>query len=267
MKHYKYLPDFWGALFIIGLLLALEIVIAAAFYDAGVAFAYGDPRASVIAVLANGVIFTVLMHLSGLTYGEFFHPSSSSISSMAGVLFVPVLVAIVPALWWLADFAAFVASLFPQDDSDLRMFDLLMNSGLATLVAICLVAPFLEEMLFRGIILRGFLAHYPPNTAIILSALLFGISHLNIYQIPGAILIGCFLGWLFYRTKSLWPCIIAHAAYNFGAFLLYQGVQQDQYNHFLVDVLAFAISGLGIWSIHAMLRRTATADEPGERRL
>lgn len=260
MKNYRYLPDFWGSLLIIGFLWALEMVFAAAFYDAGVAFTYGDPKASVIAVLANGVIFSVLMHLSGLTYSELFHPSPNSVASTLGVLFIPIIVVLMGGFWWLTELAAFIASLFPEDQTSIRMLENLMGSGVATVITICVVAPFLEEMLFRGILLRGFLAYYSADVSIILSALIFGLVHLNIYQIPGAFIMGLFLGWLFYKSKSLWPSIFTHAFYNFGVFLVYESDQEPDPSGTLAIMLSVGVSAFGIWLIHKIFRSTRSRE-------
>jgi len=72
----------------------------------------------------------------------------------------------------------------------------------------------LEEMLFRGVILRGFLQHYPPGLAIAGSAIVFGLAHMNLYQFVVAFVIGGLSGWLYARTRSLLPSIVLHACYN-----------------------------------------------------
>jgi uncharacterized protein len=77
-----------------------------------------------------------------------------------------------------------------------------------------LIGPLLEEMLFRGLILRGFLDRYKPWHAILLSALLFGVFHLNVWQFFTAFFLGLLLGWLYWKTGSLWPCFILHALHN-----------------------------------------------------
>jgi membrane protease YdiL (CAAX protease family) len=69
-------------------------------------------------------------------------------------------------------------------------------------------------MLFRGVILRGFLRRYSRTFAILWSAALFGIAHLNLYQFMTAFAIGVVGGWLYERCRSLWPCILLHATYN-----------------------------------------------------
>lgn len=71
-----------------------------------------------------------------------------------------------------------------------------------------------EEFLFRGILLKGFLGHYPRGVAILLSALLFGAAHGNGPQFLNASLFGLFVGWVFAELDSLWPCMVAHALGN-----------------------------------------------------
>ena len=82
------------------------------------------------------------------------------------------------------------------------------------ILAIAIVGPVLEEMLFRGAVTTTLLKEYSPKKAIIYSALIFGIFHLNPAQILVATLLGLLLGWLFYRTRSLIPCIIVHILNN-----------------------------------------------------
>ena len=77
-----------------------------------------------------------------------------------------------------------------------------------------LAAPVVEEILLRGIILDGFLKRYSPTKAIVWSAAIFGIMHLNPVQTVGAFILGLALGWLYYRTRSLWPCIFLHFINN-----------------------------------------------------
>jgi uncharacterized protein len=77
-----------------------------------------------------------------------------------------------------------------------------------------LAAPLLEEILLRGIIQDGLLRRYSPATAIVWSAVIFGVMHLNPVQTVGATVLGLALGWLYYRTQSLLPCIFLHFVNN-----------------------------------------------------
>ena len=83
------------------------------------------------------------------------------------------------------------------------------------ILSISLLAPILEELLFRGAIqghLQGVLKH--PWVAILIASLLFGVVHMNPAQIPFAFLLGAMFGWLYYRTGSLLPGIIGHVLNN-----------------------------------------------------
>jgi len=73
------------------------------------------------------------------------------------------------------------------------------------------IAPaFMEEFLFRGIILNGFSANYSKRKAIIISALLFGLIHLNPWQFFTGFLFGIILAWVCIETKSIILCIFLH---------------------------------------------------------
>lgn len=136
--------------------------------------------------------------------------------------------------------------LLPENKDDLAALDVMMSGGIVSIMAICVIAPLLEEILFRGIILRGFLSHYSYKTSIVLSALLFAIVHFNQYQIPIAFIFGCFAGWIYYYSRSLWPVIFAHAIYNAGAYIQY--LEQDyEFNSAVVIFTTFMVSLLGIY--------------------
>ncbi len=82
-----------------------------------------------------------------------------------------------------------------------------------------ILAPLFEEIIFRGIILRGFLVNYSPKFAIIVSAVLFGLVHGKPIQIIIALLTGLFLGWIYYKTKSLGTVMAMHFMANFSSQL------------------------------------------------
>ncbi len=82
-------------------------------------------------------------------------------------------------------------------------------------LSMALVAPVVEEMIFRGTI-QGYLMRRCRNpwTAIILSALIFGAIHMNPQQVVYAFLLGTVFGWIYYRTRSLMPVLLGHVLNN-----------------------------------------------------
>lgn len=84
-----------------------------------------------------------------------------------------------------------------------------------TFISAAIFAPIVEELTIRGLTLNKLLANKSMITSIIVSALLFGIIHLNVLQGIFAFFAGCSLAYIFVKTKSIIPCIICHAANNF----------------------------------------------------
>lgn len=94
-----------------------------------------------------------------------------------------------------------------------QSFDCILSSW-AGIFAVAVAGPILEELLFRGTVEKMLLKQYNPQKAILLSALIFGVFHLNPAQIVPAFLIGLMLGWVYYKTASLIPCILIHIINN-----------------------------------------------------
>jgi membrane protease YdiL (CAAX protease family) len=125
-----------------------------------------------------------------------------------------------------------VADLIPMPGSVQKFFEKLFTRDVFFLVNIIIAAPILEEILCRGIVLKGLLKNYSPNKAILISAMFFGAIHLNPWQALPAFCSGLFLGWVFYKTQSIIPGMIIHATINatVAAFLFLPHHQQSFLN-------------------------------------
>jgi membrane protease YdiL (CAAX protease family) len=97
----------------------------------------------------------------------------------------------------------------------------LMSHSVWGFLSIAVMAPVVEELLFRGAI-QGHMLRlgYSPRLAIFLSALLFGIIHFNPAQSFFAFFLGLAFGWLYYRTGSVIPGMVGHAINNTACALL-----------------------------------------------
>jgi membrane protease YdiL (CAAX protease family) len=76
------------------------------------------------------------------------------------------------------------------------------------------LAPLAEEVAFRGYLLSALRTHLRPGAAIAASSVLFAAMHLDPVRFPAVLFLGIFLGWLAWRSGSLWPAVAAHAANN-----------------------------------------------------
>jgi uncharacterized protein len=77
-----------------------------------------------------------------------------------------------------------------------------------------LLAPLAEEVFFRGYVFRAYLVAKGPVQAYIISALLFAVLHLNLPAFIPTFAIGLILAFLYHRSGSLVPSIVAHALNN-----------------------------------------------------
>jgi len=91
--------------------------------------------------------------------------------------------------------------------------------GAGLVFALVLVAPVTEELIFRGLLLRGLAARYGNTAGLFLSALLFGALHHGTAMFP-AILAGLVLGMVVLRTGSTLASMMVHAAVNAVPVLL-----------------------------------------------
>ncbi len=81
-------------------------------------------------------------------------------------------------------------------------------------IGVAVIAPVAEELLFRGVLLRGLSRQLGPWVGISASALLFAATHFQLVQFPALLLVGLTLAWLADRTGGLAAPIWAHVGFN-----------------------------------------------------
>lgn len=109
-----------------------------------------------------------------------------------------------------------------MDETTGRIFEGLLKEPWGY-VAVGILAPLTEEVVFRGAILRtllGMMSKRNHWVAIMISAAIFGAVHGNAAQFVNALLMGLLLGWMYYRTRSLVPGILLHWVNNTMAYIL-----------------------------------------------
>jgi len=112
---------------------------------------------------------------------------------------------------------------------------------------------FLEEMIFRCFLFKA-MAENGVKSAIIVSSITFGIGHIvnlingsgaellpNILQVIYAVAIGFAFVMIYYKTKSLLPCIITHSVFNGLSAFLNEAVMTPQrqiFSGLLITIIA-----------------------------
>lgn len=158
---------------------------------------------------------------------------------------------------------SFVVAFIPGGEAAAQsIVDFFQKDTYVFIVSAILIAPIIEELMFRGLMLRGFIQRYTIKKAIIVSALLFALFHGNVFQFIPALSAGLLFAWWFVKTRSLVSCIFGHAMNNaliaFAAsftgayFPQYEG---SQFNPVWVDIVGIMLLALGIWLSVRLFRK------------
>lgn len=116
-------------------------------------------------------------------------------------------------------------------------------------LAVVLVAPFVEELIFRGLAYQGFQRLWKKRTAMVVSALFFGIYHRNIVQGIYAFLIGLLLVYVYERFGTIRAAILFHIAANAASVIMTECLDlsflEKNFWALFVFTMFFTIVGIG----------------------
>ena len=124
------------------------------------------------------------------------------------------------------------------------------------------VPAFVEELLFRGMVLQNLLP-YGRTSAVLASSLLFGAMHQNAGQLLYATVAGVVLGLIYVKTRSFWCCVLLHFCNNF--FSIFQMAIYERMPNAVgasvVRISECTMLALGLFSAVVLLRREKVSRE------
>ena len=206
-------PSIWQAIGLLALFVLLQVVGAIPLFPLALAADLG----TVVCVVNVAACLAVLWWGFRKT-----HRSLAEVFPLTPfpiIALLPLSLAVIGANILLSEVDNLTRWVLPMPTFVEQVFSDLAKGGLSSLIALVIVAPLTEELLCRGLILSGFLRRYSARKAVLASALLFAAVHLNPYQFFSAFVLGVLMGWVFLKTRSLWPCIYAHALNNASGFV------------------------------------------------
>jgi membrane protease YdiL (CAAX protease family) len=133
------------------------------------------------------------------------------------------------------------------------------------ILLIALLPGFVEEVFYRGFLLRGFVLRWRPGTSILATSVLFAVVHGDVAWALAIFPLGLWLGWVAWRTGSVMMTFLMHASVNgvWTTGMMY--VHRDPASEPILNWIAIAILGVGLaafpWSL-AILRRSIVV-KPG----
>ena len=174
-----------------------------------------------IAMILSGI--AMIWHLIHFKYVKFNLKSFGEVPSKTIWLSIPLIVA---GMFFINLCSEFLGLPDLMQDTFLAM-----SRNIFGIISITIMAPLVEELLFRGAI-QGYMLRkgMKPLYAILIASAIFGIVHMNPIQIPFAFAIGMIFGWLYYRTGSVVPGIIGHFINNSIACLQMATLTEEEFN-------------------------------------
>jgi len=145
------------------------------------------------------------------------------------------------------------------------------HSLVGGLILIAILPGLCEEFTFRGLVLSGFLNGNKPWTAIIGSALLFALFHLNAYRIIPTFMIGLAAGFAVWSTGSIFVGMLFHALHNgvFSYLVVYQTAPGSSpagladFSEVVLPLAALGVSLIWLGGTLESWRRLGSRDPPG----
>jgi len=217
----KYYPSFWQAVNLIVIYTFLQSLIdfPLALYD----YQYGtdwlqEPLLKLPVFFGTTFIVLFLgIRFSGLPYREIF-----PIKLFHWLNIPAIFISLAALQFFMNEINMHLEKVLPPPGWFMELFDKLFKSDHGLwfgVLRVVILAPIVEELIFRGVIFSGFQRIYPAILAIVFSALLFALFHLNPWQLGPTFLLGLLLGYVRLRTGSLLAAIFTHALHNGMIFL------------------------------------------------
>lgn len=178
--------------------------------------ALNDSSTSMSVIIASQFLATLAIAIHVLA-GKYVRISDLKLKSDKpfGLLLMSAVFILGMAMW-----TNYLSELAGLPDNMQQVFSEMMENPLG-IISIVVMAPVVEELLFRGAIQGYLMRRYNrPYLGIVISSLIFGVIHANPAQIPFAVILGMALGWMYYVTGSLVPGIFMHFINNGSAVLL-----------------------------------------------
>ncbi|MCI2175145.1 MAG: CPBP family glutamic-type intramembrane protease [Bifidobacterium thermacidophilum] len=199
----------WALILIIGVWL-----VGASLVTVGVALSHNGENipTGLLLLLSNLPLYAIAMPLSLLVFRNVPRLATKRFDMSPGT-FIKLFVAIVPIMYIGAIIGNLVSAPFSGDDQDTLESALANTDYFSLFLLTCVCAPIFEEWIFRKEIIDR-TRKYGEKTAIVVSALCFGLFHGNVRQFFYAFGLGLIFGYMYVRTSKLWYSMLMHALVN-----------------------------------------------------
>lgn len=212
----QYYPDIFAAIFLIALYTFTQVVVEfpIALYD------YNndtDISHNQSIQLPLFLITTLFILWFGYKRSGFQAKSIFPITKFPLTSVIPMLISLVSIQYLITFPVQWVLSTLPPPDWFMDLLKPIFenaDNSYSGLIKVAIVAPIVEEFIFRGMLMKGFVLNYGKIRAVLFSAILFSLFHMNPWQLPATLVLGIIAGIVRVQSGSLLYAIIVHAIHN-----------------------------------------------------
>jgi len=258
-KHY---PTILGAVHLIVLYTFIQTIVdfplALIDYYNGTDYLYNPIKKIVLGVGSTLFIFYFAYRKAKVPLKELFPGKSFNF-----LILIPVLFFLWAAQNLIGEVNIALNKVLPPPAWFWELFNKIFESDYGmygAFLKVVIMAPVIEELIFRGIIMHGLMRNYSKFTAVFVSALLFALFHLNPWQFPATFILGLLLGILMVRTRNIYLCILGHAINNGLVLISIQNWEEIQKTAFFQSskpnqlIISALISGAALLLIFVLSR-------------
>ncbi len=140
------------------------------------------------------------------------------------------------------------------------------SGGIAVqILAAAVIAPAVEELLFRGMIYKRLRYYLKPIPSMIISAAVFGLIHGNLVQFVYAFLVGVLLAFVYEKFKTIIAPMLFHAGANLISVIItnigvLNGLEFSIGGYMLLTVVLLAVTFLLLWVMDMKVDRQVICD-------
>jgi len=213
----KVYPAIKNSILLCLLIIAIQVVIGVLVgilqivFNASAASWFLSILAASTSIISFGIVLLIGFKKTKRSFNEVF-----KFNSVSPFLWIAIVVFMLGFVFAVSELDNLLNIILPMPEIFRNMFGGLMteDSLIVSIIVVGIIPAFTEELFFRGLILDGLKNNYSKIKAIVISAVLFGVVHMNPWQFLSASIMGLFAAWICINTNSIILCLYMHLFNN-----------------------------------------------------
>lgn len=160
-----------------------------------------------VSIISFGIVLLIGFKKTKRNFNEVF-----KFNGVSPILWMAVTIFSIGLVVVISELDNLLNHVLPVPDYFRQMFESIIGGQtfVISIIYVGIIPAIVEELFFRGLILDGFTRNYSKWKAILMSALFFGLIHLNPWQFFTGFIMGLIAAWICIETGSILLCMFIH---------------------------------------------------------